>query len=452
MINYIKANDKFPSYSEALHLFDLANQIKFSPMGRINENVGKKELVYIDVTQFVKQGFQTGIQRVVNVFVLFASEHKFIFFKNGFYYEFTKFDLPKLQKRSRLVLFLEKVYKFLFKLTYSNNLQKYSKKIRDSIFTLLYSGIKKVDIDDLLSASLFIPDLPSERSHLEAILSLGSFTHTKLSLFVHDLIPLTHPELMPANSTNEFNVYAKILLTADKIFCASNFVKVSYFGYRKMHREFNINQRIYVMPFPQFLLDKNNELQVVSRSFRKLLESSNFVLAVGTILPRKNLSLLVRVLQVLENKNINCDLVVLAHSNWRDQGFELACKTLKFNKVSIYYNSNDAELIYAYKKSLAVGFPSLAEGFGLPVMESLSYNKVTFVNNIEPMKSLSLSKNLRKLENRAVTWADEIEKIINTKDIARKSGSGEVSNMEEKNLLEVKQNEWVRNLLTHILN
>jgi glycosyltransferase involved in cell wall biosynthesis len=262
------------------------------------------------------------------------------------------------------------------------------------------------------------------------------------------MIPITHPELMPENSTKEFNLYAKILLNANKIFCASNSVKKSYLSYRKMISEFNTKQRIYVQAFPQFM--QKNEEQNVSSKFRKFLGNDDYVLAVGTIFPRKNLSLLVRALKILEDKNISCNLVILAHSNWQDRGFDLACRSLSFNKVSIYYNSNDSELAYAYQNSLALGFPSLAEGFGLPVIESLSYNKITIVNNIEPMRSLSSSKNLRKVDNRAVNWANEITRIIDTKNKTGKLVFEKVTNTGRAKVL--KEKEWVQNLLSLILD
>ena len=452
MINYIKSSGKFPSYSEALHLFDKANQIIYLYSPKIRQNVNKERVVYVDITQFAKQGFQTGIQRVVNAFIQYAPNHKFIFFRNGAYYEFTDFNLQHLQKRNRLLRFLEKIYKFFSTIIYSKKLKKSSKVIREQIFKFLYFGVKKIDIEDLISGSLFIPDLPSERSHLEAILCLGAFTNINLSILIHDMLPITHPELMPENSTNEFNLYAKILLNADKIICASNFVKKSYLGYRKMISEFNSKQRVYVRPVPQFLQNKNNELQNVSGKFRKFLGKGDYILAVGTIFPRKNLSLLVRALKILEDNNTSCNLIILAQSNWQDRGFDLACKSLRTNKVSIYFNSNDSELVYAYKNSLALGFPSLAEGFGLPVIESLSYNKITIVNNIEPMRSLSSSKNLRKVDSRAVNWANEITRIIDTKDKTSKLAFEEVTDKGSRKVLKLKEKEWVQNLFTLVSN
>lgn len=452
MINYIQQYGKFPSYVEALHLFDLGNQKVYSSWIKKNKDVPKKHVVYIDITQFFMQGFQTGIQRVVNSFTLYAQNCKFIFFKNGMYYEFIEFDINRLHKRTKLISRLEKIYKFFYRMTFSRYLKKKSKDLRDLLFNSIFFGVKKIDINELLSGNLFIPDLPSERTHLEAILCLGSFTNINLSVFVHDLIPITHPELMPENSTNEFNLYAKILLTADKIFCASNYVKNSYLAYRQILKEFKGKQRIYIRPFPQFLQSKSDRLQIVSKKFRKLLGNNEYILAVGTIFPRKNLSLLVRALKILEDKNIKCNLVILAHANWKDSGFDLACKSLKFNRVLIYYNSNDAELIYAYMNSLALGFPSLAEGFGLPVIESLSYDKISIVNNIEPMKSLSSSENLRKLDNSSVAWALEIARIIEIKKKPRKSGSKDGTNTGSKNALKLNEKKWVLGLLTLILN
>lgn len=450
MIDYIKSSGQFPSYSEALHLFDLKNQIKYLYSPKIHQNVNNELVVYVDITQFAQQGFLTGIQRVVNAFIEFAPHHKFIFFRDKSYYEFTDFNLQNLQKRAKLFRLLEMVYKFFSKFIYSKKFKKSSKAFREKFVNFLYFDIKQIDIDDLISANLFIPDLPSNRAHLEAVLCLGAFTNINLSIFVHDLIPITHPELMPANSTGEFNLYAKTLLNANKIICASNFVKNSYLDYRKINSKFNSKQKIYVQPFPQFLQNKNNGLQNVSSKFRNLLGENDYILAVGSILPRKNLSLLVRALKILEDNNISCNLIILAHNNWQDFGLDLACKSLKFNKVSIYYHSNDSELVYAYQNSLALGFPSLAEGFGLPVLESLSYSKITIVNNIEPMRSLSLSKNLRKLDSRAVNWANEIASLIDAKDKTSKLAFEEVTTKESKKVSKLKEKEWVQNIFTVI--
>jgi hypothetical protein len=44
VINYIKDRGKFPSYSEALHLFDMANQLKYEHSPKIRKNVNKEQL------------------------------------------------------------------------------------------------------------------------------------------------------------------------------------------------------------------------------------------------------------------------------------------------------------------------------------------------------------------------------------------------------------------------
>lgn len=47
----------------------------------------------------------------------------------------------------------------------------------------------------------------------------------------------------------------------------------------------------------------------------------------------------------------------------------------------VFHDANDAELQYAYQNASGVLLPSIVEGFGLPIVESLWYGKRTFVSD-----------------------------------------------------------------------
>ena len=50
---------------------------------------------------------------------------------------------------------------------------------------------------------------------------------------------------------------------------------------------------------------------------------------------------------------------------------------------------SDEEIICEYKNSDVVNFPSLYEGFGMPILEAQSVGRVVVTSNIEPMKSVA---------------------------------------------------------------
>jgi glycosyltransferase involved in cell wall biosynthesis len=88
-----------------------------------------------------------------------------------------------------------------------------------------------------------------------------------------------------------------------------------------------------------------------------------YILFVGTREPRKNISVL---LDAYRNLNEQVLLVLAGHSGW---GMELT----EFPEgviVTDYLSKNDLRVLY--QKASAVVFPSLEEGFGLPLVEAMA--------------------------------------------------------------------------------
>ena len=53
-----------------------------------------------------------------------------------------------------------------------------------------------------------------------------------------------------------------------------------------------------------------------------------------------------------------------------------------FNKqLFTLHDANDTELSYCYQRSRAVVFPSIVEGFGLPIVEAQMHGKVVFASD-----------------------------------------------------------------------
>jgi glycosyltransferase involved in cell wall biosynthesis len=92
----------------------------------------------------------------------------------------------------------------------------------------------------------------------------------------------------------------------------------------------------------------------------------NYFLCLGTIEPRKNLSTLLEAFQLLKEMRSDVELLIVGRTAGPEHRPEACSPGVRFlGPVA------DAELPGLYSRATAVCYPSLYEGFGLPVLEAL---------------------------------------------------------------------------------
>ena len=104
-----------------------------------------------------------------------------------------------------------------------------------------------------------------------------------------------------------------------------------------------------------------------------------YVLNVGSFEPRKNHILLYQVWKMLltENPRITPHLVIVGSKGWLSEDLRsLILRDPSLTRKIIWLQSLDEpQLIWLYRHCLFTMYPSIYEGWGLPVAESLSYGK-----------------------------------------------------------------------------
>jgi glycosyltransferase involved in cell wall biosynthesis len=91
-----------------------------------------------------------------------------------------------------------------------------------------------------------------------------------------------------------------------------------------------------------------------------------YLLAVGTMQPRKNLE---AALATFERLSGDYRLVVVGGRGWRDNS---VTKQLTRDRVELLGRVGDDELVSLYRGAACLLFPSLAEGFGFPLLEAMA--------------------------------------------------------------------------------
>ncbi len=188
---------------------------------------------------------------------------------------------------------------------------------------------------------------------------------------IHDLFFWTHPEMTKGEIKRDYLTLAELHAhQADVIISVSENTKKDIIRFLKVPEE-----KVRVI------------YEGVAESFRHRLSSQSlallrkefsldgdYLLFVGTIEPRKNLVNLLRAFQGVIKKGFQeLKLVIAGERGWHPEEFdrELQSPALKGKVVLTGYLSPE-KLIGLYQAARMLTYPSLAEGFGLPLVEAMA--------------------------------------------------------------------------------
>jgi len=116
--------------------------------------------------------------------------------------------------------------------------------------------------------------------------------------------------------------------------------------------------------------------------------SRRYFLYVGTIQPRKNLARLISAFA--KAKLRETDLVLVGSQGWLTSEINAAPKKFSVSeRVRFLDYVEDEDLVALYSGAIALTFPSLYEGFGLPILEALATNCPVLTSNLGAMAEVA---------------------------------------------------------------
>lgn len=119
---------------------------------------------------------------------------------------------------------------------------------------------------------------------------------------------------------------------------------------------------------------------------------NKFLLCVGTVEIRKNHNLIYYTYKLAEERGINLpQLVIVGGKGWLSEDTQYLINNdpgLK-NKIIILHGLNDKDLSWLYSNCMFTVYPSMYEGWGLPIAESLAYNKLCVSSNTSSMQEIA---------------------------------------------------------------
>ncbi|MDP2649271.1 MAG: glycosyltransferase family 1 protein, partial [bacterium] len=114
-----------------------------------------------------------------------------------------------------------------------------------------------------------------------------------------------------------------------------------------------------------------------------------YFLYVGNAYPHKNLERLIDAFSQIIAKDNSAKLVLVGKEDYFYKKLKQNISVMKVSNSIIFFGeANDRELSWLYSNAIALVFPSLMEGFGLPAIEAMENKCLLLVSDIPVFKEI----------------------------------------------------------------
>jgi len=240
---------------------------------------------------------------------------------------------------------------------------------------------------------------------------------TPLVATVHDAIPFTHPQWTPLRHRLLISpVFRLSARWAQRLITVSHFSKtqiIDYFGIAP--------EKISVIPngVNERWFRPVDHLQL-EELLQKYELPKQYVIFVGTLQPRKNIKRLIRAYQTMRTQlRQEFGLVIVGRAGWGcDSTVNFIQESAQKDKVKWlkYLPQDHVETLVKGASCLAL--PSLAEGFGLPVVEAFAAGVPVLTSNTTSLPEVAADAAWQVDPTNVEDIAAGLEKILDDKTLS----------------------------------
>jgi glycosyltransferase involved in cell wall biosynthesis len=243
--------------------------------------------------------------------------------------------------------------------------------------------------------------------HMEQVIDFFKAKSSKCVAVFYDAIPYKMADIYPPHFTHAHAEYMRLLNRMDLIIpisVTSAKDLINFFSTQD-GRFLSLEERIKVVDLPAEFSEPKTSRRMVDKGF---VEECH-ILAVGTVEPRKNHEALVRAFYEAEKKCArSLRLTIIGGDESFDKNLSEKINSLIAKRKNITWikNATDTQLKEMYEKADFTVFPSIEEGFGLPILESLWFGVPCLCSSSGQMAEL------------AVRGGCEIVDVLNIEDFS----------------------------------
>lgn len=239
-----------------------------------------------------------------------------------------------------------------------------------------------------------MPELGAEHWRTARIAAMAEFAGLRSGAIGHDCVPLTTAETTGAGMPAGFARYLAALTRMDAVSVTSVASEAEYLGWRKMLEGIgysgpNINLHALASSVLETTVEEGAAFEGKHRKTKAPL-----VVVVGSHEPRKNHLAVLRAADELWREGLEFELLFIGGNSWNNKAFKAKLQLLldQGRNVNTASAITDADLYSAYRRAIYTVYPSINEGFGLPVAESLLLGTPVITSNFGSMADLGKGK------------------------------------------------------------
>ena len=173
------------------------------------------------------------------------------------------------------------------------------------------------------------------------------------------------------------------------------------------------------------IIDKKFLQNIPNKNINKIKKKYNlpdkFILTLGHQEKRKNFLRLIKAIDILKRDGENVKLVIIGQKAGETEKIKNLIIKLRLNSnIRIFSNLDDFEVRCFYKLANLFIFPSIYEGFGIPILEAMASNLPMVLSNTEVFREITQNKYSYFDPYDQLSIANRIKFVLLNKSIQKK--------------------------------
>ncbi|WP_157155326.1 glycosyltransferase family 1 protein [Diaminobutyricimonas sp. LJ205] len=237
-----------------------------------------------------------------------------------------------------------------------------------------------------------LPELATEPERTARLQAMARFSGNRLHMVGHDCVPISTAETVGPGMGGAFAKNLAAARHASSIATTSMASSAEYQGWRSMLSAIGVpGPRIQEVQLPA---EAGESDPITAGAAADIFDAERpLVLCVGSHEPRKNHMALLYAFEVLWREGHEFNALFVGGNSWNSGGFEHEfTRMVKAGRpLHAAKGMSDDTLWAMYRDAVATVFPSVNEGFGLPVAESLAVGTPALTSNFGSMREIAQS-------------------------------------------------------------